>query len=118
MPEHDRIAVPLKAKLVFVFVVGFVAVQILVPAVQLAAPRSARFGWQMYAVIPATPTFWTVAGDGEVRPVDLNQHVGYVRGDLDYLPWLPDYLCRSVPDTIAVGYQAIRSSTTEEFQCP
>jgi hypothetical protein len=118
MPDQHRSVGPLRAKLIMLFAAGFLAVQVAVPVVRLAAPRPSRFGWHMYSGSSSAPTFWVVTRDGASREVALEDHLGYARPELEYLPWLPRHLCRTVPDAAAVRHQADGAKSVEEFACP
>ena len=73
-----------------------------VPLVQLAAPRPARFGWQMWTARRAFSTFLLVMRDGTTQPADLARHVAFSRGEMDLDTALPPHLCRVVRDAAAV----------------
>lgn len=108
---------PIKAKLIFAFAIGFLALQLIVPTILLSAPRPARFGWQMYSGTDKAPTFWVVSSDGIATEVVLADVVGYVRLDIDYRAKIPRHLCDANPDATLIRFQAADSSSVEEFPC-
>jgi hypothetical protein len=69
------------------------ALAILVPALALAAPRPARFGWQMYSVAEPAPRAWLEAGDGTVEEWDLAAHLAVLRGDIPDAKRLARAIC-------------------------
>jgi hypothetical protein len=101
-----------------VFFAAFLAIQIAVPLVQLAwSPRPARFGWQMYSVVSATPHFELIMRDGAAKPLDITAYVTSLRGDVPLARFLPPHLCMLFPDAIAVYYQMDDGSQVGAYQC-
>lgn len=100
-----------------VFFVVFVAVQVLVPIVQLAKTRPAHFGWQMFSDWRSIPQYWVVFGDGSTREIDVHEHIGVRRLDADYHREFPAYLCRTYADAVAVRWQWPGSDEIEEIRC-
>jgi hypothetical protein len=87
------------------FFVLMLAVQCILPVVQLPKERPAHFGWQMFSGFPPMPRYWIVRADGVEQAIDLRQHVGVQRLDADYHRFLPDYLLRAHPDAVAIRWQ-------------
>jgi hypothetical protein len=81
---------------------AFLTLQIVVPLVQLASPRPARFGWHMWSARRTPSRFLVILRDGTTRPADLARYVGLGRGEMDLDTALPPHLCRVVPDATAV----------------
>ena len=63
-------------------VVAFLVASILVPALALAQPRPARFGWQMYSIALAAPRAWTESADGARQAYDLADKLAVLRADI------------------------------------
>jgi hypothetical protein len=106
-----------KAKFIFVFAVGFLAFQFIVPAVLLSAPRPARLGWQMFSGVTKSPSFWVVTTDGVTNQINLADQVGYARLDIDYLSKIPRHLCDTEPNVVSVRYQTANDTAIEEYPC-
>ncbi|MCI0685445.1 MAG: hypothetical protein L0Y71_25370 [Gemmataceae bacterium] len=102
---------------VAVFVVLFLAVQILVPIVQLTRPLPTHFGWQMFSVDRPLPRYWVVLDDGTERDIDVYEHIGVRRLDADYHRAFPEYLCRTYPAAVAVRWQWPDRDEMEELRC-
>ncbi|HJZ45549.1 MAG TPA: hypothetical protein VKE41_00215 [Roseiflexaceae bacterium] len=100
------------------FFVVFLAIQILVPIVQLiSAPRPARWGWQMYSVASAQPRFELLLRDGSSKPIDITPYVTSMRGDVPLARFLPAHLCALFPDAVTVHYHMDDGSQAGTFQC-
>lgn len=100
------------------FFVLFLLVQTLIPLVQLAAPRPARFGWQMYSAKRQRPQFSLILRDGSSRPLDLGRYVAQSRGEVDVETALPPHLCRVIPDLAAVRITAPNAKQPRVYACP
>jgi len=97
--------------------VVFLALQIAVPLAQLAwSPRPARFGWQMYSVVSATPRFELIMRDGSAKPLDITPYVTSLRGDVPLARFLPPHLCTLFP-AAAVHYQLDDGTQAGTHQC-
>jgi hypothetical protein len=113
---------------VALFCLIYLIVQIVVPALHLLHPASARFGWQMFARVPSAPVaYWLVLADGQRQPVSPSAYLGNERGDLDHVAVLPLHLCRTVPGVVAVHWQrpvapglsgGSEPPPTEVLRCP
>ena len=100
------------------FFVAFLAVQIVIPLIQLAwSPRPARFGWQMYSVGSATPRFELIMRDGTDKPLDITPYVTSLRGDVPLVRFLPPHLCTLFPEAAAVRYQTDDGLQAGTYQC-
>jgi hypothetical protein len=86
------------------FVVAFVVIQLVVPAVALFGSRPAPFGWQMYAAMPQLPRAWVVDTQGTETPVDLFTLFATQRAEVDYASALERHLCDRT-DAAAVRVQ-------------
>ena len=104
--------------LALVFVVFFLSIQIIVPAVKLTSPRPARFGWHMWTVTPPRRQVVLLMRDGTTRPADLRPYLVQARGELDLDNALPPHLCRMIPDVAAVRYNSRITATTQTHTCP
>ena len=107
----------LRQRLILVFCIGFVAIQLAVPVRQLMAPRLARWGWQMYSVAHPQPVFLSVSASGAETPLDLIEYLASARPDLDLAAMLPPHVCRLRPELAAVRYRH-SGGRTEEYRCP
>jgi hypothetical protein len=99
-----------------VFMVAFLSVQLLVPALALFGPRPTRFAWQMYSALPPVPRAWAVAADGTVREVDLEPLFAARRAEIDYQAVLREGLCDAV-DAKAIRLQLHGDAAVEEIPC-
>lgn len=100
------------------FFVVFLSVQVLVPLAQLVwAPRPARFGWQMYSVASAAPSFELIMRDGATRALDVTPYVTSLRGDVPLARFLPPHLCTLFPDAAAIRYQMDDGTQAGAYQC-
>ena len=100
------------------FFVLFLLVQTGIPLVKLAAPRPARFGWQMFSGRQQRARFSLVMRDGRSQPVNLGRYVAQSRGEADLEKVLPPHLCRVVPDVASVQITAPRSGQPRAYKCP
>ena len=100
------------------FFIVFLVAQILIPLAQLAwSPRPARFGWQMYSVVSAAPSFELIMRDGSTKPIDITPYVTSLRGDVPLAHFLPPHLCRLFPNAAAVHYHMDDGSQAGTYQC-
>src|SRR4030095_13576331 len=106
-----------KNRLVAIFFLSFLLIQIVVPIVQLTAPRPARFGWQMWSARRKPVRFFVVMKDGTIRPADLSRYIGWSRGELDLTDRLPPHLCHVVSDITAVQIELPGSETRNVYTC-
>jgi hypothetical protein len=95
----------------------FVALQVVVPLVQLPRPRAARFGWQMFAGARPWPTFFGRGPDGRLAPIAVERYLGNPRGDLDVTPGVWRQLCSLLPEIRAIQVIAA-DRLSEEHRCP
>ena len=95
---------------------AFLLVQMAIPAWQLARPRPARFGWQMYAAGPRAKAFAAVGRDGSVTEVALDEYIIRPRDDLDLLRYLPPAICARTGAT-AVRYREGPGRQPIEIAC-
>ncbi len=91
------------------FVVGYVAVQLLVPAGLLFLPRAQRFGWQMYSSAHPTPVLVALRGGGARDTLDIDHYLAFRRGDMsrDYAVRLAWHVCRIDRDVEAIEVRRI-----------
>ncbi|WP_130351918.1 hypothetical protein [Agromyces ramosus] len=83
-------------------VLAVIAVQIAVPFVALMLPPPQKFGFQMFSGLGGARVF-VVDDEGAVRELDdVEQTVGKVRPDIDWLPTLPEAVCIAVPEAVEV----------------
>jgi hypothetical protein len=84
-------------------IVGFLALQVAVPAISLFGPRPVRFGWHMYTVYAPTPLVWTEASDGELSRVDLDSVLVESSPEMDHGIALLEPLCgRAGVDAVVI----------------
>ncbi|TYL53188.1 hypothetical protein [Agromyces mariniharenae] len=91
-----------------------VLVQFAVPAIALLLPPPQKFGFQMYSGAGGVAvTIFDADGD-PIEPVDIDELVGQLRPDIDWLPVLPERLCQEVPgaDRVIVEQSAHERSIT------
>jgi hypothetical protein len=99
------------------FFAAFLAVQIVVPCVQLTKTRPTQFGWHMFSAWRPIPQYWIVFGDGATQEIDVHEHIGVRRLDADHHREFPAYLCRTYPNAVAVRWQWPGSDEIEEHPC-
>src|SRR3712207_2620917 len=93
---------PRRMRLVAVFFVAYVALQVLIPTLALTIPTPTRFGWQMYSRPWFPASYIVVRADGVVEQVDPAAHLAYFRPEVELERFLPPHLCRVVPEATAV----------------
>lgn len=100
-----------------VFVVLFLAWQLLVPAAMLFMQRPARFGWQMYSALPDLPRAWLLDAAGRDTAVDVSTLFAKDRAEIDYAVALRAGLC-DLPGTVAVKLWRPDEPSPELIECP
>lgn len=90
-----------RKRLLGLLVIAFVIVQLAVPILQLAQPRPARFGWQMYSALTSLPVVNVETANGTVTPLDLTRVVVRERAEVDFSAALVQYVCDTT-DAVAV----------------
>ena len=100
-------------------VAGYLVVQIAIPLVQCLTPhvQMARFGWQMFALLPAPRNFRVVLADGRVLAVDGREALSHRRIDLNLERDYPPYLCQAVPGAQRVVFRKMSDGRAEEYPC-
>lgn len=78
---------------------AYLGVQVGLPLLQLAKPRPARFGWQMYSAVRPVDVF--IVDASGARYAIAPHRLDVFRGDLDPLVAITPALCAS-PDVIRV----------------
>jgi hypothetical protein len=106
-----------RTQFIAVFVVVFVAFQLVVPAVTLFAHRPARFGWQMYSALPDLPQAWLVDAAGKETRVELGPLFAESRAEIDYAAALRSGLCH-LPGTASVKLLEPDATVPEIVDCP
>ena len=101
-----------------VLVVGYLAIQLLLPAVLLVGPRPARFGWQMYSTAADLPTVVAVDASGHERTVDVASLLAGPRAEVDYVPLLVDQGCRLVEAETLLIQPPGTDPEAIEVRCP
>lgn len=97
--------------------IAFVAIQLVVPILQLAQSRPAHFGWQMFSGYRPIPCYWLVHADGAEVPVNIEEVLsGMWRLDADYRKVLPEFLLRRSPHAVAVRWQEQGSEIVHEHR--
>jgi hypothetical protein len=105
-------------RLALVCCLSYLGIQLAVPALMLASPRPARFGWQMFSARVSFPRFLLLMSDGSRVAPDLNTYVARTRGDMDLGRTLPPYLCRVVPGVRAVEVTVPPDNAVSLHPCP
>jgi hypothetical protein len=104
-----------KELLVASFVVAFIMIQLMVPALKLTEPHLTRFGWQMFAARASSRAhFAVILADGSAVPTV--PRIPVRRPEVRYDEIVPPQLCRHIPDARSV-WVSVRASTWE-FRCP
>lgn len=98
-------------------IAAFLAVQLVVPAVALFAPRPARFGWHMYSALPPVPQAWIVHADGSSEAVDVTSLFVVPRAEIDYAAALRDRLC-GISRAVEIRVQPDADAPMESIRCP
>lgn len=101
-PSRTAAGSPRRARLLAAAFVALLALQLGVPLTRLAAPRPARFGWQMYTGFRPRPRVFAIAHDGRREPVELPPLFVRLRGEIDVAAVVPPHLCRTRPSLRAV----------------
>lgn len=108
-----------RAALAAVVFSAFIAFQLVVPLLGLAAPKPARFGWQMYASAGHTWSAYSlVLPDGSREGVDVHAEIGYGRPDVRFDDHLPGHLCARFPDATALMVHPPESGQAWRHPCP
>lgn len=100
------------------FCLSYLGIQLVVPVIQLGAPRPARFGWQMWAARRSVPAFVVLMKNGMRQPVAPSAHVGMSRVEIDLGEALPPHLCRVVAGIAAVEVRGAGSEMLQVHRCP
>lgn len=100
-----------------IFIFGFLAIQIAIPAAALSLPRPARFSWQMYAGVRTKAEFTIVRDDGSEHEAELSDYLGNPRLDIDVTDSLPAYICENEPDVAFVRVDEPLSDATTDYRC-
>ena len=80
-----------------VAVVAVIALQVAVPMAALLRPPPQKFGFQMYSGLGGV-TVSVVDGDGDAEKLnDVEQIVGKLRPEIDWLQLLPESVCTAIP---------------------
>lgn len=106
-----------RRRLTLVVFSAVILFQLGVPLAQLWAPRPARWGWQMYATLPAPLTFSVVLHNGTVQPIDPAAYITLQRTEIDFATVLPPHLCHVTPGAVAVQIQQSQTPQLEEYVC-
>jgi hypothetical protein len=106
-----------RQRLLGVFVVAHLALQIGLPTARLLEDRPARFGWHMFSGVHLSPTFSVALPDGSLRAVAAEDYYGNPRADLHYEEHLPAHLCRTLPRIRAVRLE-YAGGPVELYPCP
>jgi hypothetical protein len=104
-----------------VFVVAWLAVQVVVPLTQQATKEGARpFAWQMFSRKIDVPRFKVVAADGSEREVDdWERHLGRSRLEVNFGRHVPPFLCRAEAGAVAITtYRADGTGPVARRDCP
>ena len=91
-----------------------IAIQVVVPMVALLRPPPQKFGFQMYSGLGGV-TVSVINDEGVAEELnDVEQIVGKLRPDIDWLQIVPESVCTAVPDAAGVRVeQAGRERTVE-----
>jgi hypothetical protein len=106
-----------KTALAGMFFCCFLAAQLIVPTLQLQATRPARFAWQMFGGVRQPLKYELVFADGTLQPINLSDHIGNFRSDIDTAEKFPAFLCRKYPDAAVVRFRFPTETATRSFPC-
>jgi hypothetical protein len=84
----------LKARILGVLIVAWLAIQVAVPTVALFHDRPARLGWQMYTAVTDLPVVTLRETDGSTHSIDVRALVARDRAEADFTTAIADALCR------------------------
>ena len=101
------------------FAVGWGAIQLLVPLWLLAAPRSARFAWQMYSATPSYPEVVALGAGGRRDTVSVSTYLAAIRYDLSprYRDLIGPHVCRVLPGVGAVDVRREPAGPVRRLPC-
>ena len=102
-----------------VFVVAWGAIQVFVPLWLLAAPRPARFAWQMYSATPSYPEVVALRAGGRRDTLSMSTFLAAIRYDLSpqYRDLIGPHVCRVVPGLQAVDVRRYPTSPVQRLRC-
>jgi hypothetical protein len=106
-----------KTALAGLFFCCFLAAQLIVPTLQLKAPRPARFAWQMFGGVRQPLQYELLLRDGTLLPVNLADHIGNFRSDIETAEKLPPFLCAKYSHATAVRFRFPAETATRSFPC-
>jgi len=72
---------------------GWVAIQLVVPTIQLVRAKPALFSWQMYSRQLTPYRFEVVSPDGDRRRIDLDAYVTIPREEIPWHTIIPEHIC-------------------------
>lgn len=83
-------------------VLAIVALLFVVPAAMLLlGPKPSRLGFQMYSGYGVVSATWQ-DNTGRSHPVKLDADVASPRAEIDWVPFLPEALCKRTPNAVTV----------------
>jgi hypothetical protein len=97
------------------FIVLFGLIQIVLPAIMLAEPRPARFGWHMFTQGRTKGEFSVVHADGTRTRVRIADYAVSDRPEVDFHVVLPAHLCRVMPEAHAVAVKGATGMRAPEI---
>lgn len=115
---------PSRPKLVAsgVFFIGYLAFQVMYPALAWVRPGLEHFTWHMYAGVRERPRLSVVMADGTTRevgnPTRRGNVVRVLGPQVDQARFLPPYLCTAWPGARQVTLRFPRSGRAEVVSCP
>lgn len=89
-----------RTALAAVFFVGFLAVQLIVPLLDVGPSRT-RFGWKMFSSRYPAVRFSVESADGEVERIQYRPYTKH-RLEVRYENHLPTHLCGQLPGAAAI----------------
>lgn len=94
-------------------VVAVVIALFAVPAwILLIGPTPARYSFQMYSGYGVMSAHWFNRA-GRLHEVRLGEHIAASRTEVDWTTFLPEELCRRIPDAVRVEVRRTRPSGDE-----
>ena len=94
-------------------VFGVAAALLVVPAaLLLLGPTPSRYSFQMYSGYGVMSASWE-DDDGAVHDVRLGEHIAASRIEVDWPAFLPEELCRRIPEAVRVEVRRTRPGGDE-----
>lgn len=87
--------------LMVVFTIA-VTLMVAIPAIRLLDPTQGRFGWHMFSRGAPAVEMSVRFEDSTTSTIVLGDHLVAVRGDIPIASYVPDALCRMLPQSVEI----------------